>query len=130
VLLHVVREQSASAGNWQMVVLLVFTQFCPVGQSIDAWQASWHLRSVHSSDELQSLLRMHVPPTSIFFDELQPTRSHDETIVKPRRRFADISILQSCFRYAKALPWSRYGSGPVRFSQARASRCIHVSHLL
>jgi hypothetical protein len=34
-LLHRVREQSASAGNWQMVVLFAFTQLCPVGQSID-----------------------------------------------------------------------------------------------
>jgi hypothetical protein len=29
-----------------------------------------------------------------FFAELQPTTSHDETIIKPRTRNADISILQ------------------------------------
>jgi hypothetical protein len=125
----VVREQSASAGSWQKVESFVFTQFCPVGQSIEAWQASWHLPSVHSSGELQSLFRMQVPPTSIFFGELQPVRSHAETIVKPRRRAADISILQFCFRYAETLPRSRYHSGSVRFTQARVPRRIHVFNL-
>jgi hypothetical protein len=37
---------------------------------------------------------MHVPPTSIFFVELQPAASHTETTIKPRTRDADISTLQ------------------------------------
>jgi len=31
----------------------------------------WHRPEVHTSEPVQSLLRMHVPPTSIFFAELQ-----------------------------------------------------------
>jgi hypothetical protein len=126
-----VREQSASAGNWQMLVSLVFTQVSPGGQSTDAWQASWHLPSVHSSGELQSLFRMQVPPTSIFFGELQPARSHAETIVKPNRRnhFTDMSDLQFGFRYAETLPRSRFDCGSVRFTQARVPRRIPVSSL-
>jgi hypothetical protein len=40
-----------------------------------------------------------VPPTSIFFAELQPTKSQAETTIKERMRDqdADISILQFCF---------------------------------
>jgi hypothetical protein len=48
---------------------------------------------VHTKGLLQSVLRMHVAPASIFFAELQPTTSHDETIINPTRRNADISIL-------------------------------------
>jgi hypothetical protein len=49
---------------------------------------------------VQSLLRMQVPPTPcIFFAELlQPTASHEETIIKPKTRHADISILRVCFQ--------------------------------
>jgi hypothetical protein len=74
-------------------------QLCPAGQSVEVWQASWHLPAVHTSGELQSLLRMQVPPTSIFFGPLQPTMRNDETMIDPRMRCpdADISILQFCF---------------------------------
>lgn len=56
---------------------------------------------VHSKDPLQSLLRMHVPPTSIFFAEVHPTASQTEAAMKPRRRDhdTDISILQLCFAH-------------------------------
>jgi hypothetical protein len=93
-----VPEQLVSAGNWQMVVSLVFTQLCPVGQSAEVWQASWHLPMVHTNVPLQSLLRMHVPPTSILLGELQPIASDAEIIIKPRTRDTDISSLQFGFR--------------------------------
>ena len=57
-------------------------------------QATWHLPQVHTKPWLQSLLRMQVPPASIFFAPLQPTNSQDETIIKPRMRDTDIPILQ------------------------------------
>jgi hypothetical protein len=74
-------------------------QLCPGWQSADVWQATWHLPQVHTRPWLQSLLRTHVPPTSIFFAELQPTKSQAETTIKERMRDqdADISILQFCF---------------------------------
>jgi hypothetical protein len=53
---------------------------------------------LHTRGLLQSVLRMHVAPGCIFFAEPQPTASHDETIIKPRTRDADISILQIGFR--------------------------------
>jgi hypothetical protein len=84
-----------------MVELPVFTQLWSVGQSAEVWQASWHLPMVHTSGELQSLLRMHVPPTSIFFVPLQPAASQAKATVKPRMRDADISILQFCFAHRK-----------------------------
>jgi hypothetical protein len=58
---------------------------------------------VHSKDPLQSLLRMHVPPTSIFFAPPQPATSQAETTIKPTRRNHDtnISILQFCFAHRK-----------------------------
>jgi hypothetical protein len=91
-----VPEQLVSAGNWQMTESAVFTQLCPVGQSAEVWQASWHLPAVHTKESLQSLLSTHAPPTSIFFGELQPTASNAETIIKPRTRDTDISSLQFC----------------------------------
>jgi hypothetical protein len=74
-------------------------QLCPGGQSADARQATWHLPQVHTRDWLQSLLRMHEPPTSIFFAWVQPAASQAEASIKPRMRNhdADISILQLCF---------------------------------
>jgi hypothetical protein len=45
---------------------------------------------VHTKDPLQSLLRMHVPPTSIFFAEVHPAASQAETTIRPRMRDADI----------------------------------------
>jgi hypothetical protein len=56
---------------------------------------------VHTKDPLQSLLRMHVPPTSIFFAPLHPAARQAETTTKPRMRDADISILQFCFAHRK-----------------------------
>jgi hypothetical protein len=95
-----VPEQGTSAGNWQMTESLVLTQLCPAGQSNDVWQTWWHLPAVQIRMPVQSLLRMQVPPTPcIFFAELlQPTASHEETIIKPKTRHADISILRVCFR--------------------------------
>jgi hypothetical protein len=53
---------------------------------------------VHTKVPLQSLLSMHVPPTSILLGELQPTTSNAEIIIKPRTRDTDISSLQFGFR--------------------------------
>jgi hypothetical protein len=55
------------------------------------------LPKLHDKGELQSLLIMHPPPTSIFFAELQPATSQDDVTTKPRTRDADISILQFVF---------------------------------
>ena len=73
-------------------------QLCPAGQSPDVRQASWHFPIVHTKDSLQSLLSMHVPPTSIFFAGLQPTKSKVEASIRPRTRIhdADMSVLQFC----------------------------------
>jgi hypothetical protein len=49
---------------------------------------------LHTRGLLQSVLRRHAAPGSILFAELQPTTSHDETIIKPSTRNADISVLQ------------------------------------
>jgi hypothetical protein len=38
-----------------MVVLLVFTQLCPVGQSADTWQASWQIPLIHVCSLVQSV---------------------------------------------------------------------------
>jgi hypothetical protein len=89
-----VPEQLVSAGNWQMTESLVFTQLCPAGQSADVWHSSWHLPAVHTKEPLQSLFSTQVPPTSIFFAELQPAASDAETTIKPRTRDTDISSLQ------------------------------------
>jgi hypothetical protein len=74
---------------------------------------------VHTKDPLQSLLRMHVPPTSIFFAEVHPAASQAETTIKPRMRNhdADISILLFRFAHRKnrsprkyhSAGWSRSG---------------------
>jgi hypothetical protein len=93
-----VPEQLVSAGNWQMTESAVFTQLCPVGQSAEVWQASWHLPAVHTKEPVQSLFSTQVPPTSIFFAELQPAASDAETTIKPRMRDTDISSLQFGFR--------------------------------
>jgi len=60
---------------------------------------------------LQSLLSTHAPPTSIFFASLQPTKSHNEVIIKPgtRNRDADISILQ--FRHREKWAPESYHNG-------------------
>jgi hypothetical protein len=68
---------------------------------------------VHTKEPVQSLLRMHVPPTSIFFAELQPAGSHAETTIKPRTRDVDISILQVCFQRPEKPTGRGYHSGPV-----------------
>ena len=96
-----VAEQVTSAGNWQMTESLVFTQLCPARQSAVVWQATWHTPEVHTKEPVQSLLRMHVPPTSIFLDELHADVSHAETTIKPRTRDTDISILQVRFGVQK-----------------------------
>jgi len=90
-----VAEQVTSAGKTQTAESLVFMQLWPAGQSVDARQATWHTPEVHTSEPPQSLLRMQVPPTSIFFAELQPAASHTETTINPRTRDTDISILQA-----------------------------------
>jgi hypothetical protein len=41
---------------------------------------------------LQSLLRTHAPPTSIFFAELQPAAKQAETTVKLKTRNHDTNI--------------------------------------
>jgi hypothetical protein len=76
-------------------------QLSPFWQSDDARQATWHMPHVHTKDPPQSLLRMQVPPTSIFFGAVQPVASDAETIIKPRRRCwnVDTSILRVCLRY-------------------------------
>jgi hypothetical protein len=89
-----VAEQVTSTGNTQIAESLAFMQLWPAGQSVDARQATWHRPEVHTREPPQSLLRMQVPPTSIFFAELQPAASHTETTIKPRTRDTDISILQ------------------------------------
>jgi hypothetical protein len=65
---------------------------------------------VHTKDPLQSLLRMHVPPTLIFFSPPHPSASQAETTIKPRMRKhdADVSILQFCFAHRKSLPLQKY----------------------
>ena len=70
-------------------------QLWPTGQSADVWQASWHLPHVHARGWLQSLLRTHAPPTSIFFAELHPAAKQAETTIKLKMRNhdTDISIL-------------------------------------
>jgi hypothetical protein len=86
-------------------------QLCPAGQSAVVLQAAWHLPQVHTRDWLQSLLSTHAPPTSIFFASLQPTKSHNEVIIKPgtRNRDADISILQ--FRHREKWAPESYHNG-------------------
>ena len=96
-----VAEQVTSAGNTQIAEALVFMQLWPAGQSVDARQATWHRPEVHTKEPVQSLLRMHVPPTSIFLDELHADVSHAETTIKPRTRDTDISILQVRFGVQK-----------------------------
>ena len=88
-------------------------QVSPAGQSADVWQAAWHLPQVHTRPWLQSLLRTHVPPTSIFIGELQPAASDVETTIKPRTRChdADISIIQVCFGCRRSWAPRRYHSG-------------------
>jgi hypothetical protein len=103
-----VAEQVTSAGNTQTAESLVFMQLWPAEQSVDARQATWHRPEVHTRDPLQSLLRMHAPPTSIFFVELQPAASHAETTIKPRTRDTDISILQIWCHQAIATPKAFY----------------------
>ncbi len=90
-----VAEQVTSAGNTQTAESLVFMQLWPAGQSVDARQATWHTPEVQTREPPQSLLRMQVPPTSIFFAELQLAASHTETAIKSRTRDTDISILQA-----------------------------------
>jgi hypothetical protein len=57
---------------------------------------------VHTKDPLQSLLKMHVPPTSIFFAPPHPAASQAETTIRPemRNHDTDISILQLYFAYS------------------------------
>jgi hypothetical protein len=62
---------------------------------------------------MQSLLRMQVPPTSIFFGEVQPAASHAETTIKPRTRDRDISILRVCFQRPEESTGRGYHSGRV-----------------
>jgi hypothetical protein len=88
-------------GNWQMdtllMLLIVFTQFSPAGQSSGSWQAWWHLPIVHVRNSLQSLVSVHDPPTSMVGELSQPTASHDAAMVKPRMRSHDADILNLQF---------------------------------
>jgi hypothetical protein len=83
--------------DWSLTAM----QLSPFWQSDDARQATWQMPQVHTKEPPQSLLRMQVPPTSIFFGEVQPAASHAVLITKPKTRCqnADISILRGCFRY-------------------------------
>jgi hypothetical protein len=47
---------------------------------------------VHTKGSWQSVLSMHAAPGNIFFSEVQPTASHDETATKPRTRNDDADI--------------------------------------
>jgi hypothetical protein len=64
---HIVRVQSASAGNWQTVVPFIFTQLSPAGQSAVVWQPPWHLLMMHARDWLQSLMSTHEAPIVLRF---------------------------------------------------------------
>jgi hypothetical protein len=110
-----VAGQVTSAGNTQIAESLVFMQLWPAGQSVDTRQAVWHRPEVHTSEPVQSLLRMHVPPTSIFFAELQPAASHTETTTKPRTRDADISILQIGCHQTIAIAKGLLAQGALKF---------------
>jgi hypothetical protein len=90
-------------------------QLWPAGQSVDTRQAVWHRPEVHTSEPVQSLLRMHVPPTSIFFAELQPAASHTETTTKTRTRDADISILQIGCHQTIAIAKGLLAQGALKF---------------
>ncbi len=98
-------------------------QLCPSGQSAEVWQASWHLPAVHTSGELQSLLRVQVPPTSIFFASLQPTMRQAETTTKPRIRSddADISFLLVGLRHREKRAVRNYHKAAV---QPKPTECI------
>jgi hypothetical protein len=70
---------------------------------------------VHTKDPPQSLLMMHVAPTSIFLASLQLAASHADTTINPRTRWhdADMSILRVCFQRIEEPTGRRYHSGRV-----------------
>jgi hypothetical protein len=107
---------SASAVSWHTPMSPTLVHISPTGQSTVARHPSWHLLMVHTKGWLQSLLRRHVAPISIFFKSLHPTARQADVTTKPRtrnRETDDILNLQVCLQRRKIPMRREYHGGTV-----------------